>query len=185
MEFFSFLDAPILAFFTMVSHRFQWLTGKTNFFLAKIMIMWVAAGVIVEIGNYWFPVLGRATDTFDLVIHAIFLFFTVTYAIDCDSAENLSNKTPRIKFYFGPIISSPVFRILALGVSVLGLTIWNFFAIGIFIFKLVELGVPVGFVAFIYFVSVDPLPPGRSKVQELKENFVFGLKRMVLLPTKK
>lgn len=56
-NFLHYLDDTILSFFTKFSHKFQVLTGKTNFFLARIFVLFLSALLFVEFANYRFKFL--------------------------------------------------------------------------------------------------------------------------------
>ncbi|MDP3697218.1 MAG: hypothetical protein Q8R55_04290 [Candidatus Taylorbacteria bacterium] len=59
MNFLQRIDALILSLFTKVSHKFQILTGRTNYFLAHCCLTLVALSVSVTILGFFFPIAGK------------------------------------------------------------------------------------------------------------------------------
>ncbi|TSC74567.1 MAG: hypothetical protein G01um101444_253 [Parcubacteria group bacterium Gr01-1014_44] len=75
MNVLEWIDAKILSFFTKISHKFQRLTGRTNFFLANICLTVLAMQVVLRIVNYWFPVITQETTGFDLLFSFLLACF--------------------------------------------------------------------------------------------------------------
>ena len=71
MNFLERIDALILSFFTKISHKFQRLTGKTNFFLANIFLTLLAMFVAENVINFWFPILKTKTNIVYLLKHQL------------------------------------------------------------------------------------------------------------------
>src|SRR3989344_4942120 len=169
--FLVMIDDLYLKFFTVFSHWFQRLTGRTNFFLAKIAAAVVLAQVAVSIGNYFSPVLSVKTDLFGLVMSGIATLILLMYFVGCDEAEARAFRGNNSKYLISPLVHERWFRLLSL-IFVLFTSPF----IPHFIFKALTqnsktwyfemidlLGAPA-FTAFLYLVNVDPMLPQKSKV---------------------
>lgn len=177
MNFIKAIDAKILSFFTKISHKFQRLTGRTNFFLAKICLCVLALSVMVMVANYWFPLLGRDGNIFSLIVSVVFIFIARRMYY-CDKAEDEVLTEEKTNFFAED--NNLMGRILLLFLSILDL--FGFLMAinmprGILIFKVLDcLYFPV-YSAFMYFIVVMPLPPGKSKIQEWAENISAYFKK--------
>src|SRR3989344_4591652 len=105
MNIFERIDALILSFFTKISHRFQRLTGRTNFFLAKITIGLLGLSNIFFILNSFIPILNPPKT--NLLIGVVIGGFWI-YVISKDwnklkSAEDrsLSEEQAKTRFILG------------------------------------------------------------------------------------
>ncbi len=182
METLKMLDSAILAFFTKIIHRVQIVTGKTNFFLAKLALCAVTIDVMILIFNYWFPLLGEQTNAIGTVLCILVFLLFISMMTKCDQAEQAAQSNNPTKF----MIEFPPFVrfgwILCVSSIVFPTEIVRLMdANGIFIFKFWSLIGSIGFVAFIYLVNVHPLPPGKSKVREWIKSFAAGFAKLAPL----
>ena len=184
MELIEMVDATILAFFTKVSHKFQRLTGRTNFFLAKTALCLAGLDILANIGNYWLHFLARETNIVQLVlgITVITFLFKDMYLCDRDEDNAIDSSNRATTFHY--LYKSQVVRLmfvftafwlLPLGVGEL-LT-----GKAAFTFRLLSFLYMYAITAFFYFIAVDPLPPGKSKIREWAESFVAGFRRLSLV----
>lgn len=182
------IDNLALSFFTKISHKFYRLTGRTNFFLAKLAICVIAASVMTVVFSYWFPsILGFQPSLFYVVISGIVSILCLFVMIICDKAEKSAFNDKRVRL-FSPLDYSPLNRVL-----------WIFFALillfmelpmlfnsekGYFIFKALYSAFPWAVVAFKYLISVDPPSPGKSKIREWIEAFSAGFQKRAPIKVK-
>ncbi|MEK7650196.1 MAG: hypothetical protein AAB367_04555 [Patescibacteria group bacterium] len=161
---FEKIDTLVLAGATRVSHKFQRLTGRTNFFLAKLGFALGTLSLIIGLGNYWHQFLAFPTSFLILIL---FLPLTVLWfwmAKKCDSAEDSAfSSTARTKH---PLFDNQRMRTLTLVFALVDLA---------FMPTLIQISPTpileclhqdygIALAIFHYFASVDPLPPGQNKV---------------------
>lgn len=196
METLERIDERILALFTKFSHWFQRLTGWTNFFLARMILFLVVIELIVRALNYWFHFLSRRTTIDDIVVGSIMLLFSVIYLHYLHQADEQIYCDNTVKpfiqqlFESGSAGSALVFvRVISVFLIVLTLPI----LIGQSFFEKLDKNVVWAlevytrfglayFIAFLYFVLVDPLPPGKSKVREWVNDIQAGFQKRQPLP---
>lgn len=183
MKLLETIDARLLALFTMFSHKFQRLTGRTNFFLAKLSVALVMLSVAVELVNYWIPILSRKSTLFNVATNGIIAIWLVMCAYQCDEADNQLFSSEKAKYDFLAFWVDPsILRIMWLCLSWVALIIYTptLFAPKVsIIFDIIDFSYAHGGALFYYFLSVDPLPPGKSKIREWVEAFAAGFKRLV------
>lgn len=183
MELFEAIDAKILALFTKISNKFQRLTGRTNFFLAKAALCLVGLDVLAKAGNYWLHFLGRTTNVVQLVlaIAVIALIFKDMYLCDKDEDNALDSYNRATVFYY--LYRSQAVRLLFVFTSLLFLPIdveELLTGKGAFVFRLTDALFSYAITAFFYFIIVDPLPPSKSKIREWVEGFAAGFRQLAL-----
>jgi hypothetical protein len=99
------LDATILSWCTTLSCRVQKLTGKTNFFLAKLGITLCLLAITVSAFNFFSPLLLRKDTTVDLVIDLVLAALLTMQTKRLDEAEKealaaqRTFRTSRISFF--------------------------------------------------------------------------------------
>lgn len=171
-------DARLLSFYTRVSHKFQRIFGKTNFFLAKLCFSIAAFSAMTDVVNYWFPVLHGKGDIF-LTIVGMFVVLTFFYAvIFSDQAEEEAQTGSRTLPYITRILlkSSPIRLLFATGIW---LEIGTVFTIPqINSYEILNRLYSLSLLSGIYFCLVTPLPPGTSKVAEWRESLAAAQKRL-------
>lgn len=169
------LDSPILAFFTNISHRIQIVTGKTNFFLAKVALCAVIIDIMITILNYWFPLLEKQTNLIYTIFEILILFACISVTTECDRAEQSAQSDNPTK---SPLECSSVLRLtvlfflcaMSIPMDIKSLMVSH----GVFAFKFYHLISDIAFIAYVYLISVHPLPPGKSKIREWIESFAAG-----------
>ena len=182
------VDGRFMLFFKKITYWFAWLTGKNNFFLAKAMFGVVMVDTMIEVGNYWVPVLARKTTPADILIDGILMFFTFRMYNSCDSEEKRISSAERVKSPFALAYNLPIFRpcvaiytLLSLS-SALSLTFRS--SDGIMFFKIMYNTMNPALVAFLYFVVLDPPQVGKSKVREWQEGFSAAFRKLSPIPAK-
>lgn len=175
MKIVATLDNTIFAFFTKISHRIQIVTGKTNFFLAKVALCTMMIHLMIIILNYWFPLLEKETSLVGTIIESLVFLACIFMTTLCDQAEQSAQSDNPTKF-LGEC--SPGLRliivlstcIMIIPPDITSLMISN----GVFALKCYRLVSDIAFIAYAYLISVHPLPPGKNKIQELIESFAAG-----------
>jgi hypothetical protein len=166
------LDERVLRLCTQFAHWFQRLTGRTNYFLAKIGVTMAAVSLLILIANYYFkflPVFILSPSWLLLGIVMITSLLHDAYCLDkSEKAAQLSTERVRDPLMLS---SSPAMRLLCLFPSILCTTMsWILFIRHpiweVFMMVAVIMGLINGATIFLYFTAVDPLPPGTSKVRQ-------------------
>lgn len=178
MNFLEKLDNKILSFFTKISHKFQLLTGRTNFFLANICLTALALNAVLKIINYLFPILIMRTSGLDLLVMFLFVYLISNdkqklkkadeTAFDSNGAHSKtrfdlnSNCAWRLIFLVTAILTLPVMCLIAVGVEPVKTGR---------LFEIIGDSFAITITCYFYFTEVIPLPPGKSKVREWLESF--------------
>lgn len=161
------LDDLILGFYTKLSHRFQILTGRTNFFLARICLFVVLIDISLTALTYWIPILKNGPringiGLIFLLLGLIFYFFLlnvcqrieddmIDQAMSRQFLERMTDRPIRLFAIVVCLITSPYLLINAL--------------LNYYLFDAIDcLGFP-SFTSYLYLIAVVPLPPGRSRVR--------------------
>ncbi len=177
------IDAKILALVTRLSHAFQRLTGRTNFFLAKIALFAIWTSITVQIANYWLPLLNIKTDLIFVLILAFIAYTLFRDLARCDTAEEQVLEENKTKINFFYTSGSWVWRIFWIAFTCFDLIVWMPNAIrepkGFLIFKVIYFLYTPGFAAFYYLIEVNPLPPAKSTIRVWVESFANGLRKLV------
>lgn len=182
----TWIDDYLLSFFTKLSHKFQKLTGKTNYFLARICLIGILVSTVISCLNYWFPLL--AEDAYQnipmapVIMTPILLITVANQMYKCDEEDkNLLLRSDIKTRPFSEVStfgSRMFFGILAI------FDLLGFYKIlfldesGVLIFKLMHNFFTVYVFFYLYFVIINPLPPGKSKVQEWVESFSAGFRQL-------
>ncbi|MEK7560169.1 MAG: hypothetical protein AAB522_02625 [Patescibacteria group bacterium] len=187
MDILERVDGKILEFFTKISHKFQRLTGRTNFFLARLCLSGMAIGLLLSVISYWIPLLHRKTNLFWVFVE-IFVVLRLTFDVkELEKAEEQN--------FFGEVTQKPILRLLPVHNHIFRVFV---FAANIFLTGIVLLAVATGIfetatttfftiidhvltwpaaTCFCYFAVVTPMPPGKSKIREWVENFASGFRK--------
>ena len=182
----EWIDEKILAFFTRVSHRFQILTGRTNFFLAKVCLLLIAGVMMLDILNYLHQILAHPTPFLGFCGWLMLSLGAFDLVFWCDKLEHetLDNHDAVFHFHYMP----PVFRVCFLAAGC-----WHFFsnlpnvvgahnALHAFLELMWAFFLPL-MVVFNYFMAVTSLPPVQGKVKEWLQSLAAGF--LKLAPAKK
>lgn len=176
------LDERILALFTKFSHWFQRLTGRTNYFLAKVFLFVAVYCQLLVILNYWFRILTAPSNLVDIVLGSLLICTAAENAITADKAESHLFSEHETKPYIGVFVDKYV-RIFAIAITIFGLATGAFLWSEVVQKRSLLLDTIVGLwwvycLSAIYFASVDPLPPGKSKVRRWLEELQAGLRKL-------
>ncbi|MBX4190190.1 hypothetical protein KW791_02765 [Candidatus Parcubacteria bacterium] len=178
MFVFEYIDAWVLSYFTKFSHWFQRMTGRTNFFLAKVFIFAYVISILVGALNYWFQMLNHPTPRFGPVIKFAIVLFWMWYIsrdknLQDEHLQGKQTKNPNELFFF--------LRVPLLIANLIDLQLQAPIFFGGKNVSLIDLFCylePLYFILFMYFDSVTPLPPGKSKVREWIEAYQAGFKKL-------
>lgn len=177
------IDTFILSICTKISHALQRATGLTCYFIAKIGIAISTLDLIVETLNYFYKFLHFSTTVFGLVILTLCLLTMIHRSIVCSKAEDhlWSGRLTRPAELL-PYSESILWRILWVALflidifcAFLGMHKYHH----IFLEVVSQCFFSLGLIIFYYFIAVNPLPPGMSKLRKWINNF-----SQVLTPVK-
>jgi len=179
MKYLLVLDEGVLALCTKFSHWLQRLTGRTNYFLAKIGVIMSFFSILTEIFNYFQPILRYPTSLFSVVIDCLVVTNCVARVWDCDKMEEANGTSDtQIKSRW----DNPTWRLIWLI-----FTAWDLYGtiglinthshIPFLPLELVSQSFAIDLAVFYYFVAVHPLPPGKSKVRQWVES-LSGVKNL-------
>jgi len=165
------IDSTVLAAVTKFSHQFQMLTGRTNFFIAKIGRFMCFAAVALDIINYFAHVLPDKTPLWFLILGVFICIDFAFGATICDQADRETREgydvlPPSVLLLrsYGFFLRGDSWRTLWLA-----LTIFDY---GMFIYThpapwllcwIDKTWFSSGVLIFVYFIAVDPRPPIRHK----------------------
>jgi hypothetical protein len=178
---FENVDNWLLGRCTAFAHWFQRLTGYTSFFIAKLGMSLVVWSVLVDIVNYWHRVLAQETSLMWTVFLGFVILSYFARIIACSEAER--------RLYEGRVVlptwvleerthKGRGWRLIGVTLT-LAMTVIFWGNIHFFphpFLELVHWGYAPGITIYVYFLHVDPLPPGTSKVRQFIESFGFGPK---------
>lgn len=182
MRFVLWIDERILALFTKFSHWFQLLTGRTNYFLAKVCLFLVMSAWVIEGINYWIPVLDEKTYVIEVVLFVVLFFGQVFLVKSLDRAEEDLFSGHKAKKWTG-METSVELRILWVG-SVFLLVPAEFHRLtqpsveGFWLFNFNDALWPIYLIFAFYFAAVNPLPPGKSRVRQFLETVQAGFRKL-------
>ncbi|HEY4490051.1 MAG TPA: hypothetical protein VJC12_02240 [Candidatus Paceibacterota bacterium] len=181
MTFIEKIDSVVLKLFTKIAHAFQRLTGKTNYFLAKIGTTMVALNVGLDAVNYFYRIFpGRKTSGFMFTVSVVVLIGLFLDTMKLDNAERQhkdSEVKVAIKFIFP---NSPVWRVFLLMFAYLSTVVLISIIRHGFDQSLLHTSVAplfsYGLLFFCYFRVVEPLHPQKGKIKEWLEKFSLSPK---------
>ncbi len=172
------IDALILSLFTKISHKFQIMTGRTNYFLAKVSLTLLGFQTLLAAANYWFPIDNRPTTAYYII--SIF-FVAVFISIDknnCDKAEKSSfvnQVSVKPKFFWNEVWIFPiigvVLRIFFMVVIIFAIP-KNFGRIFLVnplksrVFEALRELTLENLTCYWYLIQVTPLATGQSKIRQ-------------------
>jgi hypothetical protein len=163
------LDSFLLARATRFSHAIQRTTGITNYFIAKVGVGIAAIGLLADIVNYFLHLILPSPTLWIVVLDFLFLIDMIWRSLILSRADEHNWSSNRAKpaellrftesylwrlFWFGAFIVD-CFRIVGHRQS-------QYF--GLIVAQ--KAGLSLGLCIFGYFVAVDPLPPGMSKLRQ-------------------
>lgn len=182
MELLEAVDSKLLAFFSKISHRFQKLTGRTNFFLAKMAVCILALSSLTIIADYFLSLAGGLISVISAIMTLVSMIEVIFWMGGCDEAENRVYAEERSKYDFGEHIDSIWWRTGSAALSILwvGPTLLHLASPkGTLPFKILFGLYAPAITIFSYFIVVDPLPPGKSKIREWVEAFSAWFRLLV------
>lgn len=173
-------DAAILAQCTKLSHALQRATGLTCYFIAKIGVFLAASSLLVDIANHYLKFLLAETPLWLAIAFSVMMLSMFLRTMMLSQAEDsIGNDTkPRALLFYAK--EKAGWRMIYVSLACVDMTM---FAAGLsrghYRFAVLEWfdkAFFVGITIFYYFVAVDPLPPGKSKVKAWLEKFRVALK---------
>lgn len=175
------IDGWALRFCTNIAHTFQLLTGRTNFFIAKLGVLFASVDITLRMAGYFHPFPHHPKSMFDIIIGIIYMPIIISRALKLDEADkHSSNSSEKAAIPGITNASSFLVRILWLVFAIQD-TLWvvvehsrpdyNFIDI------LLAVSFSYGLLVFYYFIEVEPLRPQKSKIRQWVENLSFGLLR--------
>lgn len=181
------VDGAILKIFTKISHRFQRLTGKTNFFLAKCCMMINAIIILMYILNYWFPLLSFKTPMFSTLVNVVVTALMFLIMSDCDTANNAALCEKKAKVNFGLFDYLVTRLFLFINLFTVPWEIQHALSVpqGIIVCNILAATSAIWWYMFAYFIAVHPLPPAKSKIREWIESFAAGFAKPIPIRVEK
>jgi hypothetical protein len=170
------IDSAILVVCTRISHALQRAVGLTNYFIAKVGVGISALTLFADITNYFHQFLSDKSSL-SYVMLLLFILYTLVYrSLACAKAEDYLWSGKVLKPSEILIFKNRFVRLLWLvfltcDVCLLPYRLHKYPLIDIFD----KSGFSIGLFIFYYFIAVDPLPPGTSKVKEF-----FSLKKQAV-----
>jgi hypothetical protein len=166
------IDAALLRIATRFAHWFQRWTGRTSFFLAKCGVMLWALECLIDLFNHYLtPIPGLPTmATFETVFTIVIILVAIARCTLLDKADAAIRAGARVLPAYVMVTrnsSAWWIRLLFVAMSLLTLpmVVIAAFVPYALIIMLRHSGM-FGITAFEYFIMVDPLPPGVSKVRQ-------------------
>ena len=178
------LDNKILEKLTKFSHWFQKMTGLTSYFFAKTGLAIATLSSIISLLNYFSKFLHRGTDSFSIVLMVINLLgFGIILNKINRYEDNVSSEIVKL-FSFS----------IYLRIFFICFSIYDFVTLPIilshkdshyFILEVIAyVGFSWGFLIFIYFIEIIPLPPGKSRIRQFIEGFFRPQVQVAPVPVK-
>jgi hypothetical protein len=172
------IDSVVLNACTKFSHVMQRMVGLTNYFIAKIGIAIASTDLAVQLLNYLHQFL-RTKTSLTLVLLEIILaidFYGRTHQLT--KAEELLWSGSEVMPHWVTRFRVRPWRLLWLGIFTMDIvwvgSIWPLRG-PYWVPELVsKIFFSFGLVIFYYFIAVDPLPPGKSKVRAWVDNLRQG-----------
>ena len=182
IEFFRLLyniDCSILRYCTKFSHWTQRTFGITNYAIARLGCGSTAIGVAIDLSNYFNQFLDYRTSLFLVTADVCWLAVLVYRSFICTKAEEQTYSGARTKINEILTYDSWWLRLYFLVFFALfvPIDILNTLTAKLHFLQFLR-GFPfgTGLVIFYYFIAVDPLPPGQSKVKEFIKSLFKSLK---------
>lgn len=168
------LDKAILNFCTKFSHNIQRNIGLTCYFIARIGVAFTAISVIADVINYYHQFLPNKSIMANVVIGGLIMVSCFLRSLACQKAEDSigSNTKPAALLLY---TQGGFWRLIWLGFLCLDLATTAVSVFGAHHTPLIatfeqHVFFSLGLSLFYYFIAVDPLPPGTSKVREWFDN---------------
>ncbi len=169
------LDARLLAMFTRIAHRFQVLFGRTNFFLAKLCLVVAAIGILEMVLNYWWPLLPMHPRSWEVPFYgaAFLIIVRDVHACEREDERRMLSRTRVRPFFYNDVLGNFSLDTQKVWRAVLALVGFGKMPISLWVMSYephpwlwlgFSLTVPA-MAAALYFIAVEPLPPGESKVR--------------------
>lgn len=170
------LDGYLMSKVTKFSHYLQRTLGITNYFVAKIGIALASLALSMGILDYFIPFLHSHTTKFSFFIKGLCIIDMIWRSFLCSKAEEAMYESDVKPAFLLRLSGNTFWRLCWIGFLAIDLAYFpgswkknhlpdivdeNFFSLGLAIFY--------------YFIAVNPLPPGKSKVRE----WINGLFRVL------
>ncbi|MEK7636589.1 MAG: hypothetical protein AAB362_02785 [Patescibacteria group bacterium] len=173
-EWFCAFDDRIIGFFTRITNKFQRVTNRTNYSLAQTCFVLIVISSLVQVGNYWIPVLGYSSDVLSFFVNGFFGLWFIRLTYFCTKAEErvlLGKELGQAEGNAFMIFDAPMVRLFLLCVGCVGTFLFILNELigkvdGLFLFRVIDYLFFPAVSSFAYFLAVSSLPPGKSTVQE-------------------
>ena len=168
MDLIYSIDELILKWVTKIAHKIQDLTGRNNFFLAKIMLWGVIINCLVICFNYYFKVLVMDTDIISMILNIIITLIYSSFINRCTQAERASmeSETPTMYFANGIMQKLTRFIITVYTVGMLPINVYEIIKGNFIFFEILHTSGYICLVLFTYLCVVTPKPPSKSKIKQ-------------------
>jgi hypothetical protein len=166
---FQALDKALLSLAAKFAHRLQRLTGLTSYFIARLGVTISVLALLVYALNYGHHFLAHTSSFFGMVSSGICLLPLVWRSILVQKAEENLGSDVKPAILIVQLSEHWFWRMLWLSIMPVGILLgWGCFMRSHYLVYEVfnEVGYPLGISLFSYFIMVDPLPPGKSKLRE-------------------
>lgn len=179
MKVFAGIDSKILRLCTLIAHGLQRAIGVTSYAVAKIGTGISAMSVLLDVVNYFTPVLNRKTGILSLLIAPVLLAAMVLRSVVCQKADDAlwsgSSVKPSELIEYMDGYGWRLFWIVLLFVDLFAELLQPPRAH--MILEYVNgVGFSMGISMFFYFIAVSPLPPGQSKLRQWVN--ILGIRRI-------
>jgi hypothetical protein len=156
---------------TKFSHRLQWATGLTCYFVARVGSGFCAINVMASMINYYFRFLPDRTSGVLLVINSMLLVLLVRDTMLCQRAEDsISRGIKPAELVIYDLTHAPFFRVFWIVAAAFDLLVLLIRActhpFHLFQSFLQNVAFSLGCALFYNFIVVNPMPPGTSKLRE-------------------
>ncbi|MDB5194706.1 MAG: hypothetical protein JWN50_720 [Parcubacteria group bacterium] len=160
------IDAMVLRFCTKVAHAFQLLTGRTNFFIAKLGVLIASIAVTLGIANYFHPLPHHPKSKLEMIFCILYMPVLISRALGLDEADR-ARSTSAEKTAIPGITNGSSFGVRA---TWLYFALWDTFSIiyqmqspvYTIVDALWDVSLSYGLMIFYYFIAVEPLRPPKE-----------------------
>lgn len=173
---FQALDSFLLSRAKKFAHRLQRLTGLSSYFIARLGVVISTLSLFIYVLNYGHPFLIHTSSFSGAIMSGLCLLPTIQRSFLVQQAEDSLGKNVKPISLMIEFTQHYAWRLWWVSITVLSLVFaWREIVHSrYFVYEAINaVGLPLGVVVFSYFILVDPLPPGTSKLREWLGNLFF------------